>query len=159
VHRCFTPRTHQNALDEPQIPLEAKTQVPHNLSPCTFYGNYIGPTRARKILRRCFTSRMHRNPLCDPQIKPDAKKEVWRKVPRRNGLFIETTSGPSEHEHFWVDVSRLRCTRMHLVCRRSYRRQKHKFVITCLGEPLMETAPGPLEHEKQCVNVLRPECT
>jgi hypothetical protein len=36
VGRCFAPRMHRNALLEPQIPLDVKTDVRHNMFQCDF---------------------------------------------------------------------------------------------------------------------------
>jgi hypothetical protein len=44
--RRFAPQTQRNALHDPKIPLDAKTQVRRNVSQCAFYGNLTGPTRA-----------------------------------------------------------------------------------------------------------------
>jgi hypothetical protein len=38
--------THQNALRDPQMTPDAKTQVQHNVFQRTFYGIHIGPTQA-----------------------------------------------------------------------------------------------------------------
>jgi hypothetical protein len=45
VCRHLTPRTHRNALRDPQILPDAKTQVQHNVSWCAFYGNRTGRSR------------------------------------------------------------------------------------------------------------------
>jgi hypothetical protein len=44
VHQLFAPQTHQNAVRDTQIALDAKTQVPRNVSRCAFYGIRTGPT-------------------------------------------------------------------------------------------------------------------
>jgi hypothetical protein len=80
VRRHFQARTHQNALRDPQLPPDAKTQVRHNVSRRGFCVICTGPTRVQKIVRRCFTPRRHRNALRDPQKPPDAKTQVQRNV-------------------------------------------------------------------------------
>jgi hypothetical protein len=67
---------HRNALFDPPLPPDAKTQVQRNMSRHTFYGNRSGPTQARKIERRGFASRSHVDALCDPQMPPKAKVQV-----------------------------------------------------------------------------------
>jgi hypothetical protein len=44
VRRRFMPQTHWNALRDPQIPPDAKTQVRRNVSLHTFYIIRTGPT-------------------------------------------------------------------------------------------------------------------
>jgi hypothetical protein len=73
VRRHFTPRTYRNALYDPQIPPDAKIEVRHNMSWCTFCRIRTGPTRAWKLAHRRFTARMHHTALCDPHIPQDAK--------------------------------------------------------------------------------------
>jgi hypothetical protein len=46
VRRRFAPRTHRNALRDPHIQMDAKTQFQRNVSQHSFYGNDTGPTRA-----------------------------------------------------------------------------------------------------------------
>jgi hypothetical protein len=46
VPQHFTPRMQQNALRDPQIPTDAKTQLQRNVSWHAFCGIRTGPTRA-----------------------------------------------------------------------------------------------------------------
>jgi hypothetical protein len=87
---CFMPRMHQNALCDPQIPLDAKTQVWQNVSRCAFYENHTGPTHSSKIVHQCFAPRTQWNGLRDPHIPPDAKTQVLRNMSQR--AFKETAS-------------------------------------------------------------------
>jgi hypothetical protein len=96
VHRHFMPRTHQNALRDPQITLDTKTEVKHNMSLHTFCRIHTYHTRARKIVLRRFAPRTDQNALHDPQIPPDAKPNF--SVTCLATLFMETILGPPEHE-------------------------------------------------------------
>jgi hypothetical protein len=60
------PQMNQNALRDPQIAPDAKSQV---------QWIYTGPTWARKVVHQCFMPRTHYNILRDPQITADAKKK------------------------------------------------------------------------------------
>jgi hypothetical protein len=62
-------------------------------------------------------------------------------------LFVETASGPPEHEKLCVDVSCPGRTRVHYVSHRSHWMQKHKFSVTCLGALFVETTQGPPKQE------------
>jgi hypothetical protein len=48
-----------------------------------------------------------------------------------SALFVETASGPPEHEKLCINVLHSRCTGMYYVTHRSHRMQKHKFGVTC----------------------------
>jgi hypothetical protein len=87
------PRTHRNALRDPQIPPDAKAQVQGNMSLCTFYGNFPMPTRAWKIGHRCFAAQTYRNALHDTHIPPFGKTKVLRNVSR--GAFYQNCVGPT----------------------------------------------------------------
>jgi hypothetical protein len=63
-------------------------------------------------------------------------------------VFMDTASGPPEHEKYCVNVSCPGCTTMHYMTHRSDQMQNHKFGVTCLGVLFMEATPGPPEHEK-----------
>jgi hypothetical protein len=71
---------HQNALRDPPIEPNVKTQFRRNVSCRTFYGIRTGPTRAIKILHQRCVPRTHQNALRDPQITADAKTQLWRSV-------------------------------------------------------------------------------
>jgi hypothetical protein len=45
VRQCFMARTHRNALHDPQIPHDVKTQVQSNVSWRAFYVNHTRPIR------------------------------------------------------------------------------------------------------------------
>jgi hypothetical protein len=62
--------------------------------------------------------------------------------------FMETRSGPPEHEKECDHISCPGRTRMHYVTHRSHRMQKHMFSVTCPCALYMETTPDPHEHEK-----------
>jgi hypothetical protein len=85
---------HRNALHDPLLPPNAKTQLRRKLSRHVFCGIRTDPTRARKIVRICFAPWMHSNPLRDQQIPPDAKTQVWHKVSQRTFSGIRT--GPTQ---------------------------------------------------------------
>jgi hypothetical protein len=94
VHRCFEARTHRDALRDPPIPPNAKTQVRSNVSQHFFYRNRTKPTRSRKILPQRFMPWMQQNALCDSQIPPDAKIQFRRNVSRL-ACYGNHTSHPS----------------------------------------------------------------
>jgi hypothetical protein len=48
VYRCFTPQMDKNALRDPKIPPDAKTQVRRNVSRRVFYGNSTDPPEHEK---------------------------------------------------------------------------------------------------------------
>jgi hypothetical protein len=48
---------------------------------------------------------------------------------------------------------------MHYVTHNFYRKQKHKFRVTCYVTLFIETAPGQPELEKYCVNISCPRRT
>jgi hypothetical protein len=73
-----------------------------------------------------------------------------------HALFMETASGPHEHEKDCVHISRPRRTGRHNVNRMSHLKEKHKFDVTCPGGLFMETTLGPLELEKMCIDDSRP---
>jgi hypothetical protein len=146
MRRHFTPRPHPNALCDPPIDSDAKTQVRRNMSRCEFYGIYTGPTWAWKIVRRCFMPRTHLNALCDMQIAPDAKTQVRYKVSYHASSRI--SNGPTWAWKRYVDILCPARTRTHYVTHRSQRMQKHKFPLTWLNTVFMGPAPGPAEHEK-----------
>jgi hypothetical protein len=80
-------RRHRNALHDPQIAPDAKTQVRRKVSQRIFCGIRTGPTQERKIVHRHFASRTHGNALHDSQILPEAKTQVRLNV--------------SHHTFFW----------------------------------------------------------
>jgi hypothetical protein len=80
VHQHFTAQTHWNALHDPHILPDAKTQVRCNVTRHAFYGNCTGPIKHEKIVRRCFAPQTQWNALRDPQIPPNAKTQVRRNV-------------------------------------------------------------------------------
>jgi hypothetical protein len=84
--------------------------------------------------------------LRDPQILPDVKTQVRVMFP--GSLFMETAPVRPKHEKYCVNISRLECTGMHYVTRRSHQMRKHKFGVMCPGALFMEITPGPPEHEK-----------
>jgi hypothetical protein len=87
------PWTHQNAVHDPQIPLDVKTQVQRNVSQRGFYGNSSGPTSALKMERRRFTPQTHWSALRDPQIQLKAKTQVRRNMSQR--AFSRNRIGPT----------------------------------------------------------------
>jgi hypothetical protein len=113
VRRCFEPPAHQNALHDPHISLDAKTQVLRNVSRHAYYGNCIGPTRERKRMHRCFTARVHRKALCGPLILLDAKPQVQHNVSRC--AFYENRIGPTQAWKIVHDIAHSGCIGMHYV--------------------------------------------
>jgi hypothetical protein len=87
---------HRNALPDPPIAPNIKTQVQRNLSCLTFYGIHTGPTQVIKIVHQRFAPRAHQNALRDPQLIADAKTQLQRSVPQRalNGDH----TGPPQQE-------------------------------------------------------------
>jgi hypothetical protein len=63
-------------------------------------------------------------------------------------LFMETATGPPEHEKLFVIVSCPGHTRMHYVTHRSHRMLKYKFSVTCPDMLFVESTSVPPEHEK-----------
>jgi hypothetical protein len=82
---------HQNALCDPQIPLNAKTQVQHKVSRRTFCHIRTSRTRALKMVRQRFVPWIHWIALRDLQIPSDVKTQVWRNVPRQAFYHIRTS--------------------------------------------------------------------
>jgi hypothetical protein len=129
VLRHFVPRTHQNALCDPQIPQNAKTQVWCNVSWHASYGNRIKPTRACKIVHRHFVPRCTGIHYVTHKSHRVQKHKLCIICP--GVLFMEIAKGPHEQEKCCIDFSCLRHTGIHYVTRISYRMQKHKIGVTC----------------------------
>jgi hypothetical protein len=96
VSRCFIHRTHRNALCDPHVPPDAKTQVWGHVSLRALSGFRTVPIRARKIVHPCFTPWAHRNALRDSEIQPDAKH--WFSTTCPGVLFMESAPVPHEHK-------------------------------------------------------------
>jgi hypothetical protein len=64
-----------------------------------------------------------------------------------NALSVKSILVPPEHERYWVDVSRPRCTGMHYVTHRSHQIQKQKFGITCPEALFVKSVSVPPGHE------------
>jgi hypothetical protein len=83
---------HQNALCDPQVTPDAKTQVWHNVSWRALRGVRTGTTQAQKIVQRHFTPQMQHNGLRDPKTTQDAKTQVWLMCP--GTLFVKSVPIP-----------------------------------------------------------------
>jgi hypothetical protein len=92
VHWRFVPQTHRNALCEPQIAQDVKTQVQRNVSWRAFYEIHTRPIWTRKIVYRHFMCWMHQNAECTtwPTDKTRCKKINFC-VTCPDTLFMETT--------------------------------------------------------------------
>jgi hypothetical protein len=142
----FVPRMQRNALRDPQIPPEAKTQVRCYVSRCVFCRICTGPTRGQKIVcQRLWPGHPKMNYVTRRSYRMQ-NTQVWCNVSRR-ALYGNRTS-PTRAQKIVRQRFTPGCTGMHYVTRRSPRMQKQKFGITCPGTLCMETALVPLEHEK-----------
>jgi hypothetical protein len=72
---------------------------------------------------------------------------------------METTPGPPEQEKYCINILCPRRIKMHYVTRRSYRMQKHMFIIMCPDALFVKSIPVPPEHEKEYMDVLWPTYT
>jgi hypothetical protein len=149
-----------NALHDPQIPLDAKTQVRSNLSRCTFYVIRTGPIRAWKIMHQRFAPRSHQNALRDPQILLDAKTQVRCTVSQR-AFYVNRTRSAREwkimHWRFTPE-----CTGICYVTCISHQMQKHKFSVTCPDTLFMESVSVPPSMKNSTLTFCSPdapECT
>jgi hypothetical protein len=70
---------HPNALRDPHIPPDGKTQIRRNVPRRAFCGICTSTTQALKIVCRCCMSQTHQNALRDP-MPLDAKTQVQRNV-------------------------------------------------------------------------------
>jgi hypothetical protein len=66
-------------------------------------------------------------------------------------LFMETTSGPREHEKYCVDGSCPGHTGMHYVIHRSHRMQIHKFGVMCPSVLFVKSDSVISKHEKSAL--------
>jgi hypothetical protein len=137
---------HRNALHDPHIPTDIKTQVWCKLSRRAFCGIHTGPTRARKIVHIRFTPGTHSNALRDPQIPPNAKTQVWHNVSRHafSGIHTGLTRARKMVPQCFVPQTHRNALRD----RQIQPDAKHKFGITCLSVPFGESMPISHEHEK-----------
>jgi hypothetical protein len=146
VCRHFAPQMNRNALRDPQIPPEGKTQVRRKVSRRALCGTVTGTTEARKIVRQRFACRTQHNALGDLQIPLDAKHKFGITCPY--ALFLESVSVPPKHEKWCFDVSCPGRTTMHYVTHVSHRMQKQKFGVRCPVTHFVESVLVPPEHEK-----------
>jgi hypothetical protein len=70
--------------------------------------------------------------------------------------FVTSASCPHEHENYWVNVSRPKCTKIDYVAHRSHQMQEHNFDVMCPNTLFVGSAPGAQVHEKYCIHVSRP---
>jgi hypothetical protein len=126
VHRRFVPRTHRNALRDPQIQLDARHKFGLTCPGALFVESLPVPHEHEKIVHRCFMPRMHRMHYVTriSQWMQKRKFDVTCPVV----LFMETAPVPIEHEKYH-QILHPRGTRMHYVPCRYHQMQTHKFGV------------------------------